>query len=169
MDRAQGGGQILERGSHHIDLQRALAGEIEWVSVAAGTVDLSRTDAPSGIEDAVSLTFGFATGALGQVHLAWTRPGQPELYAVDVVASDATLALELGPDAFRLTGRSRDEEIAITGSEPMDLSIARFLEAIRQGDPRLVPCLPVDARATLAVAVACEQALASGGRVTVAA
>jgi predicted dehydrogenase len=168
MDRAQGGGQILERGSHHIDLQRALAGEIAWVAAAAGTVDLSKADAPSGIEDAVSLTFGFASGALGQVHLAWTRPGQLELYGVDVVASDATLALQLGPEAFRLVGRSRDETIEITGSEPMDLSIARFLEAVRQGDKDLVPCLPADARATLAVAVACEQALASGSRVTVA-
>ena len=31
MDRAQGGGQILERASHHIDLQQALAGRIAAV------------------------------------------------------------------------------------------------------------------------------------------
>ncbi len=59
MDRAQGGGQILERASHHIDLQQALAGRIAAVEAAAGTVDLSRTDRPSGIEDAVTLTFHF--------------------------------------------------------------------------------------------------------------
>jgi predicted dehydrogenase len=167
MDRALGGGQILERGSHHIDLQRALAGEIAWVAASAGGVDLSQAGAVSGIEDAVSLTFGFASGALGHVHMAWTRDGQPQLYEVDVVASDATLALELGPDAFRLRGSSRGEVIEIAGSEPMDLSIARFLEAVRHGDETLVPCRPADARATLAVAIACEQALATGGRVTV--
>ena len=37
IDPVQGGGQILERGSHHIDFQRALAGEIRSVqAMAAG-------------------------------------------------------------------------------------------------------------------------------------
>jgi myo-inositol 2-dehydrogenase / D-chiro-inositol 1-dehydrogenase len=167
MDRAQGGGQILERGSHHIDLQRALAGEIAAVGASAGSVGLSLTDAPSGIEDAISLTFHFESGALGSVHSAWTREGQPQLFAVDIVATDATLALQLGPGAYRLTGSSRGVDVATEHGGPMDRSIARFLEAARSGDASRVVCSPADARATLAVALACERSLASGGRVTV--
>jgi myo-inositol 2-dehydrogenase / D-chiro-inositol 1-dehydrogenase len=167
MDRVQGGGQILERGSHHIDLQRALAGEIASVEASAGSVDLSKTAAPSGIEDAISLIFHFASGALGSAHSAWTREGQPQLYAVDIVATDATLALQLGPDAFRLTGRSHGADVATERGEPMDRSIARFLEAVRSNDRSCVVCHPSDARATLAVALACERALESGGRVEV--
>jgi predicted dehydrogenase len=168
MDRAQGGGQILERASHHIDLQQALAGKIATVQATAGSVNLSSTDTPSGIEDAISLTLHFASGALGSVHSAWTRPGQPELYAVDVVASDATLALELGPQEFRLTGRSGGRDVACERGEPMNRSIARFLDAVSQHDQSIVACQPGEARDTLAVALACERALASGERVAVA-
>jgi len=167
MDRAQGGGQILERASHHIDLQQALAGRIASVSATAGSVDLSLTGMPNGIEDAITLVFRFEGGALGSVHSAWTRDGQPELYGVDIVASDATLALQLGPQEFRLTGRSGGAGVATEHGEPMDRSIARFVEAVRQGDASRVACHPEEARDTLAVALACERALASGGRVEV--
>lgn len=167
MDRAQGGGQILERASHHIDLQQALAGRIAAVQATAASVDLSRTGSPNGIEDTISLALHFEQGALGAVHSAWTRPGQPELYAVDIVASDATLALQLGPQEFRLSGRASGNEVALEHGEPMDRSIARFVDAASKQDQRLVACHPAEARDTLAVALACERALASGERVAV--
>jgi predicted dehydrogenase len=168
MDRAQGGGQILERGSHHIDLQRALAGEIASVQAMAGGVRLAQIDGQGGIEDVISLVFHFASGALGSVHSAWTRDGQPQLFGVDIVATEATLALTLGPDEYTLRGSSRGADVATEHGGPMARSISRFLEAVRSGDRALVPCLPADARATLAVALACEQALATGHRVAVA-
>jgi predicted dehydrogenase len=84
------------------------------------------------------------------------------------VASDATLALQLGPQAFRLTGRSGGADVATEHGEPMDRSIARFVEAVREADQSRVACQPADARDTLAVALACERALASGARVEVA-
>ena len=49
----------------------------------------------------------------------------------------------------------------------MNRSISRFLEAARTGDRGLVFCSPTDAVKTLAVALACERALESGGRVDV--
>jgi myo-inositol 2-dehydrogenase/D-chiro-inositol 1-dehydrogenase len=168
MDRAQGGGQILERASHHIDLQQALAGPIASVQATGGSVDLSQTGEPNGIEDAIALVFQFANGAIGSVHSAWTRPGQPELYGVDIVATDATLALQLGPQAFRLTGRASGADVARAHGEPMERSIARFVDAVGARDQRLVACQPADARDTLAVALACERALESGRHVEVA-
>jgi len=111
MDQAQGGGQILERGSHHIDFQRAIAGEIESVQVAVGTVRLAAPREESSIDDAISLLFHFESGALGSVHSVWSRDGQPELYATDVLASEATISLELGPGAYRMQGVSRERSL----------------------------------------------------------
>ncbi len=168
MDRAQGGGQILERGEpSHRPAAGARRRRSHRCRRPAGSVDLSQTDAPNGIEDAIALVFQFENGAIGSVHSAWTRAGQPELYGVDIVASDATLALQLGPKAFRLTGRAGGADVAREHGEPMDRSIERFVDAVRAGDQSLVACQPAVARDTLAVALACERALESGGHVEV--
>jgi len=165
MDRAQGGGQILERGSHHIDLQRAIAGEISAVQAVAANERLAQADAEGSIDDVIGLLFHYESGALGSVYSAWSRDGQPELYATDIVATEATITLELGPEAYRITGLSRGRRLAAEFGEPMKRSFARFLEAARAGDAELVFCSPGDALRTLVVALACERALDDGGRV----
>jgi myo-inositol 2-dehydrogenase / D-chiro-inositol 1-dehydrogenase len=167
MDQAQGGGQILERASHHIDLQRAIAGEITAVAAVAGSVRLAQPDAESSVDDAVSLTFHFQSGALGSVHSVWSRVGQPELYATDILAADATIMFDLGPDNFRIAGRSSDRELAASYGDPMLRSINRFLEVARSGNSSRIFCRPDDALRTLAVALACERALETGQRVAV--
>jgi myo-inositol 2-dehydrogenase/D-chiro-inositol 1-dehydrogenase len=168
VDRAQGGGQLLERGSHHIDLQRSIAGEIAAVQTMAGSVRLAQAEGPRGnIDDAITLVFHFSSGALGCVHSAWSPDGQPEIYATDILATEATIALELGPDRFRIAGRSGAETLRAEYADPMDRSIDRFLAAARAGDRDGVFCRPADAMRTLAVAVACERALESGTVVSV--
>jgi predicted dehydrogenase len=153
--------------SHHIDLQRAIAGEISAVQAVAAGERLAQADAEGSIEDAIGLLFHFESGALGSVYSAWSRDGQPELYATDVLATEATITLELGPDAYRIAGLSRSRPLAGEFGEPMNRSISRFLEAARTGDPGLVFCSPGDALKTLAVALACERALEEGGRIDV--
>ena len=167
MDQAQGGGQILERGSHHIDLQRALAGEVAAVEALAGPVGLAQPE-PGSVADAIVLVLHFAGGAVGTVHSAWSREGQPELYATDILATDATINLELGPEAFRIGGVSGGRALRSEHGDPMGRSIARFLEAARAGDRDAVFCAPADARRTLAVALACERSLEQGTRVEAA-
>jgi myo-inositol 2-dehydrogenase/D-chiro-inositol 1-dehydrogenase len=167
MDRAQGGGQILERGSHHIDLQRAIAGEISAVQAVAAREQLAQSDSEGSIDDAIGLVLHFESGALGSVYSAWSREGQPGLYTTDILATDATITLEFGPDAFRISGLSRSRSLAGEFGDPMKRSFARFLEAARTGDAGLVFCSPQDALRTLAVALACERALEDGGRIEV--
>ena len=170
LDRAQGGGNVLERASHHIDLQRAVAGDVESVRAAASGVLLAQGAAgePRGdIEDAAALLLRFAGGGIGTIEVAWTRDGLPSIYTLDVVATEATLHLSLDPD-FALSGRSRGEEIAAESTtHPFDRQVERFLEAVRRRDPELVFCRPADAAATLAVAVALEESLSSGEEVRV--
>jgi myo-inositol 2-dehydrogenase / D-chiro-inositol 1-dehydrogenase len=187
LDRRAGGGNLLERGSHHLDLARAVGGDVVSVQAAASRVRLARSASPGGrppgsprsagsdsaaadgdIDDAVTITLELASGALATVVVAWTRPGQPGTYALDVVASDSTLRLNLDPD-FTLTGMSHDRPVTRrSASHPLERSWRRFLHAVAQRDPAAVVCPPPDAAATLAVAVAAEQALETGKAVTVA-
>jgi myo-inositol 2-dehydrogenase/D-chiro-inositol 1-dehydrogenase len=168
--RSQGGGQIFERASHHIDLQRAIAGEIVSVQAAGGSVALADAAGAGGddaIEHVGSLLLHFASGALGAIHTAWTRPELPHSYGLDLIASEATLALTLGAGEFRLRGQAGGEPVDVTAADPFAVSVRRFLDAVAQRDPSLVACPPADALGTLRVAVACERALATGETVAV--
>ena len=171
LDRQAGGGNLLERGSHHLDLARAVGGDVVSVQAAASGVRLARsadgTAAGGDIDDAVTITLKLASGALATVVVAWTRPGQPGSYGLDVVASDSTLRLNLDPD-FTLTGMSHDRPVTRrSASHPLERSWRRFLDAAAQRDPSAVVCPPPDAAATLAVAAAAEQALQTAQAVPV--
>jgi myo-inositol 2-dehydrogenase/D-chiro-inositol 1-dehydrogenase len=166
LDRAQGGGQVLERASHHVDLQRAIAGDVLRVQAAAGETGLGPRE-DGDIDDAILLVLHFAGGALGAVHVAWTREGLDARFGLEVVAAEATLHVALDPD-FALSGISQGRRVeAVAGQPPFERTIERFLEAVRAGDPERVFCTPADAAGTLAVALACEEALTSGETVAV--
>jgi myo-inositol 2-dehydrogenase/D-chiro-inositol 1-dehydrogenase len=169
LDRAAGGGNLLERGSHHIDLARAVAGEGVAVQAAGSPVRLAPRPAGAGdIDDAVTLLLHFASGAIGTIVVAWTADTVPGSYWIQVAAADALLRLDLDPD-YRLSGTAGSAAVAaVSRSAPFDRSVDRFLAAVRSADPSLVFCPPADAARTLAVAAAAEKALASGGTVTVA-
>lgn len=166
LDRAGGGGNILERGSHQLDLQRALVGEVASVQVAASDVLLAQSETEGGnIEDAASIVLRFESGAAGTVLLAWTREGQPGRYSLDVVATDATLRLELDP-GFAVSGQVANRRVKVPMTiHPFERSIARFADAVRAQDPEHVFCTPRDAIGTLQTALACERSLLEGGRV----
>jgi myo-inositol 2-dehydrogenase / D-chiro-inositol 1-dehydrogenase len=168
LDRAQGGGNMLERASHHIDLERAVGGEVVAVQAAVSTVALAQSAGERGdIEDAAGLVLRFSNGGLGVIQVAWTRDGLPGKYSLDVLASESSLHLELDPD-FALSGQSRGRQIeAVARQHPLERGVARFIESARAGDRESVFCTPLDAAGTLAVAVACEEALESGGTVRV--
>jgi myo-inositol 2-dehydrogenase / D-chiro-inositol 1-dehydrogenase len=167
--QAEGGGQVLERASHHIDLQCAIAGPVDWVQAAGARIDLAGADRPAGsdIDDVIALSLGFRSGALGTVLCAWTSPELPSSYTLDVVSARSSVHVELDP-GFTATGTRGGEEVALGLSmAPIRRGMERFLEAARTGDPAGVAC-DVDAAAeSLDVALACERALADGGRVAV--
>jgi predicted dehydrogenase len=167
-DLRQSGGILFELGSHDIDIQRALAGEVESVQATAraGRLALSGRDA-GGRHDAVSVTLRFRDGGIGAVQVGWSAEGSPSVYTLDVLAADATLALDLG-SAPALRGRAKGE--AVAAADTIDARLhthQRFLAAVERGDPAAVACTPRDALGTLAVALACEEAIATCGEVEV--
>jgi myo-inositol 2-dehydrogenase / D-chiro-inositol 1-dehydrogenase len=169
VDMRAGGGNLLERGSHHLDLARTVAGEVVSVQAAAGRVRLARSSGEAGdIDDALTMLLELASGALATVVVAWTKPGQPGSYGLDIIASDATLRMDLDPD-FTLTGVSNGQQVTRrSASPPLERSWRRFLRAVSAHDPAAVVCTPPDAAATLAVAIAAERALETSRAVPVA-
>jgi len=165
MDPGQGGGQILERGSHHIDLQRTLAGEVAAVRVWPMGLPLGGASG-SEIDDALVMELRFASGAAGTAHIAWTRDGHPGIYTTDVLAPDVTLTLELGRTP-RLRGASGERLVDESGDDPVRLSIRRFFDAVSAHDRDGVACAPDDALRTLRVAAACERSLVEGVEVRI--
>ncbi|MDX6469362.1 MAG: myo-inositol 2-dehydrogenase / D-chiro-inositol 1-dehydrogenase [Gaiellaceae bacterium] len=168
LNRSEGGGNLLERASHGIDLARAIAGEVVAVQTTASAVPLAQSAGESGdIEDAAAITLRFANGGVGTSSIAWTRDGLPGRYSVDVLASESSFRLELDP-TFTLRGTSRGAEIdAGMTQHPIERGVRRFFEAAEAGDKSRVFCTPADAAGTLAVVIACEEALASGATVAV--
>jgi myo-inositol 2-dehydrogenase / D-chiro-inositol 1-dehydrogenase len=167
IQRAEGGGQLLERGSHHVDLQRALVGEVESVSAVAASPYAPARAENGDIEDFVLATLHFANGAIGSLAVAWTADDHPEHYSMDVIADDATVFIELGPEAFRITGSQHGSRLDREYDDPFRRSSERFLAAAASREPEQLFCTPADALGTLRVVLACEQALASGNRVPV--
>jgi myo-inositol 2-dehydrogenase/D-chiro-inositol 1-dehydrogenase len=167
-DMRAGGGNLLERGSHHMDLARVVAGEVAAVQAAASRVRLARDAREAGdIDDALTIMLELASGALATVIVAWTRPGQPGTYGMDIIASEATLRLALDPD-FTLSGVNRGQPVTRrAASHPFERSVRRFLGAVGDHAPAAVACTPPDAAATLAVATAAERALQTSGTVRV--
>lgn len=168
LDRRAGGGNLLERGSHHLDLARGVGGEVATVQAAAGRVRLARSASGDGdIDDAVTMLLEFTSGALATIVVAWTAPGQPGTYTLDVLASDSTLRLDLDPE-FTLSGTCRGATVSRrAAAHPLEVSLRRFLDAVERRDAAAVACTPANAIATLAVAEAAERALVSGRAVAV--
>jgi myo-inositol 2-dehydrogenase/D-chiro-inositol 1-dehydrogenase len=168
LDRAQGGGNLLERASHQIDLVHAVGAEVERVQAAAATILLGQAEGELGdIDDAAALILHLANGGVATIVVAWTRTAQPGIYTLDVIAEEATMTLTLDPE-FSLRGRSAGRDVEVRGRlHPFRRSVVRFLEGVREHDPAAVFCRPADAARTLAVVLACERALTSGEAVGV--
>lgn len=162
LNQAEGGGNLLERGSHHIDLARVVAGEVAAVQAAQSKVRLAPRPGGGDIADAVTLLLQFTDGGIGTVVVAWTGSDLPGKYWLEVTAADVALRLDLDPE-FRLSGVSHGSPVAASSSHaPFERSIDCFIAAIREGAPDQVLCTPGDAARTLAVAAAAEDALRTG-------
>jgi hypothetical protein len=115
----------------------------------------------------ITLLLGFRSGALGTVLVAWTQPGLPSRYTLDLVSSRSSVRVELDP-GFSATGVRDGADVSLhSDAPPIQRGLERFLDAVRADDPGLVACDVEAAAGTLEVALACERALAGGGRVTV--
>jgi myo-inositol 2-dehydrogenase / D-chiro-inositol 1-dehydrogenase len=168
-DQAAGGGQVLERASHGIDLVQAIAGPAVHVSATGLNVALAGDDRPAGseIDDVLALTLELERGAVATVQVVWQRDDLARTYALDVIGDGARVEAVLDPE-FHAHGIADGTQVDLRDDgAPSAHGLARFLAAARSGTPADVACTPAQAAASLATALACERALGSGGRVAV--
>ena len=145
LDRAQGGGNLLERASHIIDLERAVGGEVVAVQAAASRVPLAQSAGGErgDIEDAAALVLRFARRRRRR------DPDRvdPRRAAGELLARRARQRLlaasRARPRRSRCSGRSGGARVeAAMRAHPMDRTLERFLEAARAGDRDAVFCTP---------------------------
>jgi predicted dehydrogenase len=168
VDQAAGGGQVLERASHGIDLVQAIAGPAVRVSATGATVPLAGADRPAGseIDDVLALTLELERGAVATVQVVWQRDDLHRSYELDVIGDGARVDCVLDPE-FHATGIADGARVDLNSAHPSKRGMERFLAAARSGDQSAVACTPAQATASLATALACEQALETGTRVPV--
>lgn len=160
------GALIGERASHHIDLQRRLAGEVVAVQALFGATDTTGAGGANAGGSVVSLSLSFASGALGSIDVVWLADGGPNQQDLTVVTPARILELELDP-SFALRGPDGTAGPAPSGSEhPFRRQLTLFLDAVEAADPALVACSPEAAAGTLDVVLAAGRAAAE--RTTVA-
>jgi predicted dehydrogenase len=163
-DGRQSAGLIGERASHHIDLQRRIAGHV--VSVQA--VDVAVGTSVAGVDDrSVALLLRYASGAVGTVQVTEVDEGHPVLHRTDIVSAADSHELRLDPEfTLERGGAARAREPA-DGWRPFERQMVAFLAAVAGEADAGVACTAREALGTLEVVVAAEAAVRTGATVVV--
>ena len=150
VDQAAGGGQILERASHSINLLLRLAGPVSGVQASGARVALAGADRPadSEIDDVLALTFELERGGLGSVQVVWQAMELPASFDCQIVTDRNRYTLDFDPH-YRLSTPHSSETVERVPS-------VRSLERLLAGKPA---CTPANALAVLEVALEVERAL----------
>jgi predicted dehydrogenase len=158
--KAQSGGQMVEQTTHVFDLARFFVGEVESVC-AIGSRTL-HTDVPGmDTEDASVCQLRFACGAVGQVASCCAVADGAGRADLEVCARGLTLRYEC-ERGFR-AWVDGVERVGRNDNDPYDDVVRAFLQAVRAGEPALIRSPYGDAAQTLAVTLAAERSLQSGG------
>ncbi|MEZ5778058.1 MAG: Gfo/Idh/MocA family oxidoreductase [Paracoccaceae bacterium] len=158
------GGLIFERVSHHIDLQRMIAGEVASVSAVRGGVALSGRVASAGaLDDVLSLTLRFTSGAIGVISVGWTPEDYPPTQSLALHTTGSSFDIALDPD-FTVADRSGANIPRTVIEHPFTRQMRSFLGAARNKAPALVHCTARDAAGTVAVCLAAASSLGKSGQ-----
>jgi len=157
------GGLIFERVSHHIDLQRMIAGDVAAVSASRGKVALSgRPDPSETADDVLTLTLRFGSGAQGLIAVGWAPAGYPSTQSLTLHTTGTTFDISLDPD-FTLTDRVGANVTHHSQEHPFARQMRSFLHAVRARDQSLVHCSARDAAGTVETALAAAASLSENG------
>ena len=164
-DAGQSGGGA-DAGGAACDLRGTWIDQHSTRNTALGAVQLATNWAYHRIEQdgdrfriVESLDCGYVVRGSTNVSLADATLEAMARYSTNSVGTEGTFAPTADGEKCELVF---DRIYKIRGANK-----ERFLDAVRAGDPGLVACTVEQAAGTLEVALACERALAGGGRVTV--
>ncbi|MCP4175197.1 MAG: Gfo/Idh/MocA family oxidoreductase [Fuerstiella sp.] len=137
-----GGGVLIDRGTHSVDIMRFLLGSIIDLQVVEGR----RTQMPD-VEDTVRLFLRSESGAAGSINLSWSI-NNVKSHFISVYGSEGTLLVGWNESKYRrndgdwtVFGNGYDEVAAFRSQ------ILNFVEAVDSGQDLLVS--PEDALASV--------------------
>lgn len=162
--RAQSGGQMSEQCTHLVDLLRVWMGDAVEVSAVAAQGTMRREVPDFDVDDAVTATIRFASGAIASVHTSCVAQPKQEIDSIGLVLRARGWQAQLsgwGLDAQIRTTEGTDEILA---AEPNvhRLQAAAFLAAVAANDSARLPCSFAEGVATLRLTRAIDLAAASG-------
>jgi predicted dehydrogenase len=159
--RSLGGGVLLEL-SHEVDLASWMLGQAQWVSASVRRV----TDLEIDVEDTAQIQLGFASGAVGQLHLDFIqRPGGR---LVRIVGMEGTMEWRSGDTCWRLARRTDGKintfecELAKDSNHSHQRELATFFGAVQSGTP-MHPSIE-EGRTVLKILEACGRSSALESR-----
>ena len=145
---ASGGGTLLDNGCHLFDLARYLGGDVSDVFARIATLKFEVE-----VEDTAIASLGYASGAMGQIEVAWTGTGWQEAFWVFGTEGSLECDNRIGENVLthRFRGSSvlswSETDIAryeLHGLDSHSQNIADFLAAIDGTGP--IVCTGADGR-----------------------
>jgi len=152
-DYDRSGGQTVEQATHVFDACRYLAGDVERVSAAGSHRLVDLVDFP----DTVSSTIEHETGVVSSV--SNTCAAEDGKVHLEVVAEGATLEVSQHDVSGVVDGDEIEESF---DADPYAREVEAFVAAVRAGDPSQVRTPYDDARRSLALTLAVNEALERG-------
>ncbi len=161
---ASGGGTLLDNGCHLFDLARYFGGNVSDVFARISTRKFDIE-----VEDTAISSLGFASGAMGQVEVAWTGTGWHEAFWIFGTEGSIECDNRVGPNI--LTYRYRrsagtnwaDTDVAtydLKGLVSHSQHVANFLAAIDGSGP--IVCTGTDGLEAVRLVLASYESAATG-------
>jgi len=159
----QSGGQLVEQGTHVIDLARYLVGDVKKVYSCAALREMHKSFEGTTAPDVTALTLEFENGAIGHAAMA-SLLGNVNEVGLNLIARDTMY--ELSGNA--LTVRQGGEEHTYQHSNQPYLDEDKaFVNAVKTGKRLNIKSTYADSLKTLRVTLAANQSAKTGKPVKV--
>jgi predicted dehydrogenase len=162
--RAQSGGQMSEQCTHLVDLMRVWMGEAVEVTATAAHGTMKREIPDFDVDDAVTATIRFASGAIATAHTSCIAQPNQEIDSIGLVLRARGWQAQLSGWGLDAQIRRTDgpEENIDAEKDVYRLQAEAFFAAIAANDPGKLPCTFADGVETLRLTRAIDQAAATG-------
>lgn len=161
--RSRSGGQMTEQCIHFVDLLRVWLGEATAVAAMSAQGTMSREVADFDVDDAVTATVQFASGAVATIHTSCIAKPMQERDGIGMVLRARGWEAHIsgwGMDTTIIHAGGAEERIT---SEPdiFRLQAERFVAATASHDAALLPCSLADGVSTLRLTTAIHASAAN--------
>ena len=161
-DRAETpGGAMTNLGIHYVDTYRYLLGPIVRVMAFSRRVALTRV----AIDDATSILFEFASGALGYLGTSWVHANRTAVLTLHGTEAQAWSEADGARLHLARRGRPEREAVPLEPADPLVEELAEFARSVREGTRPEVG--GEEATANVAVLEAIVESVESGRAATV--